>query len=183
MKTPHYFIALELPDMMKEAINGIIEDWQQFMTFKQWTHQDDLHITLAFLGEVKNTAFIRYDKLLKEMAAMYFQFNLSLDHSGYFGKKESPRILWIGPELNGSLNRIQKSVQQAVAKLGGKVDPRPFTPHVTLAKRWQGKDEFVLPEISASHYFKATHITLYKIHMDRLSKYEAVYRWPLTAIE
>ena len=51
-KSPHYFWAVRLPGPVKQKIHEELAMVKTVFQFKNWVHQEDYHITLAFLGAV-----------------------------------------------------------------------------------------------------------------------------------
>src|SRR5699024_5762931 len=48
----HYFIAVPIKERLKEQLSTWQKNLQPLLTYKQWPHKDDLHITLKFLGAI-----------------------------------------------------------------------------------------------------------------------------------
>ena len=46
----HYFVAITLPNHIKEMLSNYKEDMQEELQFRSWVHKEDYHITLSFLG-------------------------------------------------------------------------------------------------------------------------------------
>ncbi|MGR5883284.1 2'-5' RNA ligase family protein [Bacillus cereus] len=57
----HYFVAITLPNHIKEMLYNYKEDMQEELQFRSWVHKEDYHITLSFLGEC-NGGTIRGNK-------------------------------------------------------------------------------------------------------------------------
>ena len=47
---PHYFVAITLPNHIKEVLSNYREEMQEELPFRSWVHKEDYHITLSFLG-------------------------------------------------------------------------------------------------------------------------------------
>ena len=89
----------------------------------------NLHLTLAFLGEVEAAEPVR------TAAAMVVQteFEFSLDRYGYFAPARS---VWIGPQrLPAALMELQAQLWDQLAAAGFPRESKPFRPHVTLARK------------------------------------------------
>ena len=92
----------------------------------------NLHITLAFLGEISSHRLER----LCNAVDQYLQCKslpggeLTLDQVGYWSK---PRILWLGPsQWPESLNQLAAGLGQLGGVEGGKRKRGAFQPHITL---------------------------------------------------
>lgn len=176
----HYFWAVMLPDEVKHFIHHRLEKNKGLFQFKRWVHELDYHITLTFLGyaqpqQRKDSAILVEKALLNETA-----FPLSLNHIGVFGKRNSPRIFWGGVTRDGRLYHLQSLVFKACQASGFTLEKRPFTPHITLARNWNGEDferqllevhnPFKDPEIP----FLVNEVVLYRTKMGSAPKYEKV---------
>jgi RNA 2',3'-cyclic 3'-phosphodiesterase len=66
------------------------------------------------------------------------------------------------------------------------LDKRPFRPHITVARKWIGDHPFSIklvqqtPSKTMDWTFQADTVTLYRTHMNRLPKYEAVWQKKLS---
>lgn len=92
----------------------------------------NFHITLAFLGEVRERGLERLCQMADEICAggAPHAGELRLDEVGYWPR---PGIYWLGPrhwpvELDTLADRLRGLSRQA----GGKRDRNRFHPHVTL---------------------------------------------------
>ncbi len=95
---------------------------------------DNLHLTLAFIG----MADAAYQDRLTEKASQIKTprpFSITIDRIGHFHKA---RILWLGvnqppPELVS----LHDNLVSAIQPCGYKAENRPWTPHVTVARKFR----------------------------------------------
>lgn len=178
---PHYFFAVRLPFQVKENLNNICENIKVDFPFKSWVHKEDYHITLAFLGGVPKDKLA----LAKENVAARIQnqssFPLTIDHLGVFGKKESPRIFWAGLEKEKRLDDLRAKVFRSCTEAGFSLETRPFSPHITLARKWMESRPFSQNDLNRLDLFKenvvnflANEVVLYQTHLQQVPKYEAI---------
>lgn len=129
MSARRLFYAL-WPD---EAVRRALARWQRDHLPPQArpTHVADLHLTLHFLGQVEDE---RLESLLTLGRQQRFEsFELVLDRIGHWPR---PRVLWVGPgEMPEPLARLHAALGEGLMQLGFELDPRPFAPHVTLARK------------------------------------------------
>lgn len=95
------------------------------------TRYENLHVTLAFLGQQPATLLPILKKILADLPAV--ELPLQLDRIGYFPKS---RIAWAGMhQVPDSLYTLQKELCAALKINGIAFDHQArFTPHVTLAR-------------------------------------------------
>jgi len=92
---------------------------------------DNLHLTLAFLGELREPDLAEVDLALRQLRAA--PFTLRLSGVGVFGGAR-PRVVWAGFAPCPALNRLQAAVMRAARGAGLDLAARRFVPHVTLAR-------------------------------------------------
>ncbi|KPL59127.1 RNA 2',3'-cyclic phosphodiesterase [Rossellomorea vietnamensis] len=180
MLKAHYFFALSLSEETKKYINACMEPMRLGDSFKKWVYPEDYHLTLAFLGSADELGPVM-DKVGR---LTHPSFPLTLSGFGTFGKGDSPRILWMGVELSGLLHRLRDLVYGACEEAGFQLDLRPFSPHITVGRKWSEEYSFTHEWLDRfqpadRHTFTATEVVLYQTHPDRLPKYEAVQTIPL----
>lgn len=178
-KKTHYFYALKLPQEVKLQLERICNQLQ--LPFERWVHQEDYHITLAFLGYAKKEQLQASLHFVREALTEVNSFPLTINHLGVFGKKDSPRIFWAGTESESRLSKIREIVYDACQKAEFQLEARPFHPHITLARKWTGdnpfSDELLTsnnPFVEDSINFQANEVVLYKTNLVNVPKYEVV---------
>jgi len=96
---------------------------------------ENLHLTLAFLGDVPAQSTDSVRSGMQAAASGRHPFSIGFGGGGTFPANREPRVAWAG--IRGeteALRDLQAAVLQAVRGLGLRVDRRPFSPHVTLAR-------------------------------------------------
>jgi 2'-5' RNA ligase len=95
------------------------------------TLPDLIHLTLAFVGP---QPALRVDSLRRLAGLVRGRaFMLALDRVGYF---EKTGVAWLGTSaLQDELASLQRDIADALRSRGFPVDTRPYTPHLTLARR------------------------------------------------
>ncbi|WP_249872314.1 RNA 2',3'-cyclic phosphodiesterase [Oceanobacillus saliphilus] len=181
----HYFIAIHVP----EELQALFSDWQHGLKeqfpYKQWPHNQDLHITLKFLGDVADNKVEQLKQELQKVQDLQ-AFDLDVGGIGTFGNPNKPRVLWAGVERTDRLVKLQQIVEDCALKIGYQKEEREYRPHITLAKMWAGKSslsEETLPSLQKQFKDKQTmhvaDIVLFRIHPTKSPKYEVVERYML----
>lgn len=176
----HFFFALTLPDEIKEELHAGIEKLKFAFPFKKWLHPADYHITMAFLGDTSEAMRKKAVKLVQAALENETAFELSLDTIGVFGRMEQPRILWAGVAFQQRLFKVQAKVYQACLDAGFTLDPKPFKPHITMARKYIGESDFSFEKAADFVAFKqksflASHITMYQTHIGAAPSYEPIF--------
>lgn len=103
-------------------------------------HQEDIHLTLAFLGMVEPEKIGCIEQAADTVRAVPFE--LVIDRVGYW---KHPRILWCGPSaVPPALTRLVGDMVPLLEICGFKPDERPYSPHITLARKARKIDPYVL---------------------------------------
>ncbi|WP_111644649.1 RNA 2',3'-cyclic phosphodiesterase [Paranoxybacillus vitaminiphilus] len=186
MRKNHYFIAVPIPTEISERLVQLQAELKELFPFRSWVHKQDYHITLAFLGEASSIQLEQVKQAMERIAKSHDSFMLTLDTISTFGNRSAPRILWQGVKEEPKLRELRDDVYYACIDIGFSLDQRPFAPHITMARKWQGETEFALGKIRAitagkveNVSFLADRIVLYQTHLERVPKYEPLFICPL----
>lgn len=133
------FIAIELPPELKDKITKLISELQsaEFCDAK-WVSEQQLHLTLKFLGEIKREDVTKVEFVLKEIASHAKSFPLQLAEIGHFNQ----RVLWIGGNSGqDEMIKLANKIDAELHKLGFAKEEREFSVHLTLARIKYVKDK------------------------------------------
>ena len=179
MLKAHYFFALSLPKDTKERIQELTQRAWTRDSFEKWVHPDDYHITLAFLGDSSPQQLDDAIDHIEAQVRSCSSFSLKLNQFGTYGKVDSPRILWLGVHHSPPLHLIRELVYDGCKEVGFQLDSRPFSPHITLGRKWNMDTPFSPVLLNSTESFLINEVVLYRTHVDRLPKYEAIHTIPL----
>jgi 2'-5' RNA ligase len=94
------------------------------------TRSDNLHATLAFLGNVPAARVPEFERMAAALRGA--QFELRLDVVEYWRHN---RIVWCGAKRTPRvLDAFAAGMSEALRALDWPVDERPYVPHVTLLR-------------------------------------------------
>jgi len=142
----------------------------------RWVAPVNYHVTLAFLGWTGVEAIGRVCDALAEAVAGEGRTTFRTTRLGAFPSLDHASVLWAGIEDGAALTRLARSIGAAVAGLGFQVDPRPFHPHVTIARLRTPRAirEIVLP--MAEQMFGDTRIETVTLFESETKSSGSVYR-------
>jgi 2'-5' RNA ligase len=137
------FIAIEIPEAIKAGMAAAQARLRSAGVDAGWSRPEGIHLTLKFLGEVREELAPELLGALTLALAGAARFRLSLEGVGTFPNPASARVVWLG--VTGEVGRLvalQAAVEQAMVEAGLERDDRPFTPHLTLGrvKRIRSRD-------------------------------------------
>ncbi|MUT68239.1 RNA 2',3'-cyclic phosphodiesterase [Paenibacillus sp. NEAU-GSW1] len=183
MLSSRVFIALPVTGPAAEQLNQWVQAQREKLSFRKWTHPLDYHITLQFLGETPKERIAElHDALTK---VQYKPVTLALNGGGIFGLPKAPRILHavISGDREG-LTALHSNIVQATKPLGFIAEDRPFTPHVTLARKFAGAERVPfsvesMESMPANVIWEADRFVLMATHMHREPMYETLFEYRL----
>lgn len=173
------FVALALPDAVKERISRI----QEGLDGARWIDLDNLHLTLRFVGEVDR---LIADDLQAALSVVRVpSVELDLNSLGHFETRGRPHALWIGAEADGDLCHLRDRVEAAAKRAGLRPEGRKFRPHVTIARLHGTSCTDVSAWITRYSPFKlppvpVREVTLFRSHLGQAgAQYEIEALYPL----
>ncbi|WP_145495796.1 RNA 2',3'-cyclic phosphodiesterase [Yersinia massiliensis] len=134
----------------------------------------NLHLTLAFLGEVSAAKA----QVLQQQAGRISQsgFNVMLDDIGHW---PSSGVVWLGcKNPPRGLLQLAQLLRSQAARSGCYQTPLPFHPHVTLLRG--AVRPVALPAKTQNESFRVDHFSLYESVFARgRTRYNVIQSWPL----
>lgn len=168
-ETQRLFLAFWPDEAVRCAVAGLA---RRLVPDGRRVPPENLHVTLAFLGDVAGAAKPRVMAIGASLVGSGFA--LELDRIGCWPRQ---RISWIAPSHTpAKLGRLHRKLRQALGKAGFPAPGRRFVPHMTLARR-SAPHAFhnVMPVI-----WSIDRIAVVRSHLDRAgARYEILCEWPL----
>lgn len=122
------FVALTPPAAMRAALLAQMGG----VAAAKWQSDVQLHVTLAFLGDVHPSLFDGLDAALAAIHAPAFE--MWCEGIGSFAKKGMVHTLWAGAAPASTIAALAAKTRHAVQQVGVAIEAREFVPHVTLAR-------------------------------------------------
>ena len=119
------FIALHFSQAVRNMLLDTILTLKAQTVSGNFTRPENLHLTLAFIGESSNVAAIR--QVIDHAAGPPFE--ITVGGLGHFG-----RLYWAGIENSVVLASLAENLQRALRAAGFPIETRNFRPHITLAR-------------------------------------------------
>jgi 2'-5' RNA ligase len=130
------FIAVELAQGQKERLLAVQENLTRAGVGVKWVEEDNLHVTLLFLGEVDARDVVQVCQAAGNCCAGFAAFSLTLSGISGFPNPRRPRVIYAGIEEGAEeLKALYAALEAALLELGCyRREARPYTPHVTLGR-------------------------------------------------
>jgi len=147
-KMKRIFIALKvnagetLLKMISTLKSGLSRD------LIKWTSHDNIHITLAFLGDTDEKMIMPISSMLNKQCTGSGKFELIIKGSGVFRNMNDPRIIWTGIEPSEKLIHLNEVIMNGLQGLNIKMEDRLFNPHLTIGRIKHLNDKEVLKSLT-----------------------------------
>ncbi|MFH1894553.1 MAG: RNA 2',3'-cyclic phosphodiesterase [Patescibacteria group bacterium] len=158
------FIAINPPENIRKNLANQQLRWADLPC--RWTREENLHITLAFLGYLNDEELVELCKITKEIALRHEPFMISLKKVIYGPDSLRARMVWVEGESSGELAELQKDLEAVLPvekprrpkgsglrsrrmvgsptsasepKASEEKESRKYAPHITLGrlKQWE----------------------------------------------
>lgn len=125
------FLAVNFDDATKHRILAVQQRLREAAQ-GEFSRPENLHLTLAFLGEVPEQKAAAVRRAMDRTGAV--PLGLTFDQIGSF-HRDGGDIWWIGLAQNPALLRQQQELCGNLIAGGFRLEKRRFSPHITLARR------------------------------------------------
>lgn len=130
------FIAINFPQDTKKRMRNLQEKWAYLPV--RWTKEASLHLTLVFIGYVRDEEIAEICRITKEVVQKYEPFSLEFNRVCLGPPNRPPRMIWIEGERNKELADLKSDLEKNLLNSGetafNRVETRVFRPHATLAR-------------------------------------------------
>jgi 2'-5' RNA ligase len=173
------FVAIELDQALRGPLVRMLREKLPRTRDVRWCTEDQLHLTLKFLGDVRDEQIPAVCESIAAAAGEIEPFALCLAGLGCFPSARNPRVFWCGVEDAARGCARWLTVADALFEdLGFPPEQREFHPHVTLGRgktaAGAGVIRRVLEEVAAppAREMKVNEVVLFE---SRLSPQGARY--------
>ena len=122
------FVGLQLPVEVRTRLMTLMGG----VPGARWQADEQLHLTLRFIGEVSEDKAEDIDSALQTIRVA--PFDVAVQGVGLFGTLKKPRALWAGVTPADPLVQLNQKIDTAVVRAGVPPEERKYTPHITLAR-------------------------------------------------
>ncbi len=173
------FVALRPPAEMRRQLLDLMGG----VPGARWQTDEQLHLTLRFIGEVDRPQAEDIAAALRTVDRP--RPTIALHSVGSFDHKGHVHSLWAGIAADDALKLLHDRVAQAIARAGVPVERRAFKPHITVARlgRQAGPVDAFVAQAGALASAAVT-LDAFLLYESRLghhgASYEPIARYPLT---
>lgn len=149
------FIAIDIDENNRAALGDLQQQLKSEVDIKKsdvkWVKPENIHLTLKFLGEIRDEQVVDICNIVKDVAGRHDSFELDIESVGHFGGR-SARILWVGSgKGRENLLQLQKDLEEQLASAGWPPEKRAFSGHLTLCRIKNSKAGIKLAQITEQY--------------------------------
>ncbi|SHH57867.1 RNA 2',3'-cyclic phosphodiesterase [Thermosipho atlanticus] len=172
------FIALDINSEVNEIANETISKLMRMGFKASWVKPENMHLTLFFLGDVKEALVETLANRLQKRLAGFPSFSFDVSGFGYFRFKNRPRVFFLKVVQNKALQTLYLEMRSEMKKLRMSFeDQGNFVPHITLGRvkfspeKWESLVEGITtPKITVP----VDSVTIYS---STLTPAGPIYKW------
>lgn len=128
------FIATSFPEELLHDLNERVSRFKTRLPAASWVRPETQHLTLAFLGEQKESVVETIDEPLRSSLAKKPRFDAALTGCGFFPNPRHARVGWVGLDPEARFVEVARAVRESVTRNGIGLDGGDFKPHLTLMR-------------------------------------------------
>ena len=146
------FLSVELSEPLRTNLTNIHVELKQRLGRElskdvriSWVQPASLHLTVKFLGDIDEQLVAPMQHAIQNVVSGHRALEIPLDRLGVFPRLQQPRILWVGPSEQwekdqdaARLVSLHRAIEDCCTSLNLAPDPRPLSPHLTLARIKEG---------------------------------------------
>jgi 2'-5' RNA ligase len=159
------FVAIHPPEEITDLLVDAMDDSPEL----RWVGDEQLHLTLRFVGEVERPVA---NDLAAALGQIRFdRFELRVNGVGRFDQRNGGAI-WAGVDPKTPVAALAAKVERICQEIGLDPERRAFHPHITLA-RWKGRSSRVADDFVerngglSSPPFLVDRFILFESHLSR----------------
>ena len=172
------FVAIRPPEAIRDLLVDAMDDSPEL----RWVSDDNLHLTLRFIGEVERPMA---EDVADTLSAIRFpRFELRVAGLGRFDQRNGGAI-WAAVEPRRPVADLAAKIDRACIQAGLEPERRAFHPHITLA-RWNRRSRDAAEDFERrvrtiiSEDFQVGEFALFESHLSRHgAHYEVITAYTL----
>jgi 2'-5' RNA ligase len=129
------FIAVEISPNVRARAARLIQELSVTDAKVSWVQPQNLHLTLAFLGDIQMLEVPALCEAMNRAVAEMPPFDLEVRGAGAFPDADRPRTIWLGVGYGTEeMVALHASLEEALIDVGYRPEGRRYRPHLTLGR-------------------------------------------------
>src|SRR5947207_1772995 len=129
------FVAIALPPAVRNLVVQVQEALRRADADVKWVEEENLHLSMKFLGDVDEDPLARLKGILSVEALRWPGMNLEYGGVGAFPDHGPPRVVWAG--CAGDVEKLAAlagAIERSAEQVGVERERRPFVAHLTIGR-------------------------------------------------
>ena len=149
------FIAIDIDEQIRKGLHNLQKELRRRVDIRKgdvkWVNPDITHLTLKFLGKIKDEQVVEVCDMTADVAGRHGKFELDVRSVGCFGGR-SARVLWVGAgEDCENLLQLHDDLEGQLERAGWPREGRKFAAHLTLCRIRNSKAGIKLAQASREY--------------------------------
>jgi 2'-5' RNA ligase len=141
------FISVNMAEPVRSSLAGVQNRLKKSGADVKWVEEQNLHLTLKFLGDTDAGRLGLIQERLKAAVAGINSFDIRFEGTDFFPDAENPRVIWIGISKGADeLSALALSIDESLAYAGFQREAKKFVPHLTIGRFRTRRNFFKLKE-------------------------------------
>jgi 2'-5' RNA ligase len=130
------FLAIDLGKSIRDRCLALQETLARGGAEVKWVEEENLHLTLLFLGEVEDRDLPALCQAVADCCVLHDPFTMSVETVGCFPNPRRPRVVWVGVGAGSAeVGALHDALEPPLLDLGCyRREDRIYTPHITLGR-------------------------------------------------
>ncbi len=129
------FLAINCKQDIQRELSSLAGLFKKHSNEFRWIKEENLHMTLRFLGEVEESKINHIELGLRQALQEFDAFPIAFSGFGVFPNLAHCRVLWVGiTEGADSCKRLKNVIDESLVSFGFPKETEEFIPHITLAR-------------------------------------------------
>jgi len=145
MQKKKIFVEIQVANSLRKRLVQVTSKWAELPV--KWMKEENLHITVAFVGYVDESVIPEICEKVSEATADFEAFDLEFDSIEIGPDPSNPKMVWLTGQPCPELGMLNEAVERALGMRP--TAHKEFRPHITLGRiraiKWEELEE--KPEI------------------------------------
>lgn len=129
------FFGIGLPAQIRKQVKGFVDSLKPGLPRMKWVEEENLHITLRFLGEVEEARISSISSAASQSVSSSQRFDIVLGELGAFPNPRRARVFWWGLSRGAEeSSALFTALEDNLVNRGFDKEKRRYHPHITLAR-------------------------------------------------
>lgn len=136
----------------------------------KWINPENIHITLAFLGDTEEELIKDISLMLSKVCANTGYFELTIKGTGVFRNINDPRIIWTNIDHSEKILDLADKILIRLDEMNIKLEDKPFKPHITIGRIKHLKNKETFKKLTEQYQ----NTELQRLHITEVVLYESI---------